>query len=240
MSTYGTPRDTATGAGAGSHTTSQPGASRSRRGRPVSAARRAAGSPGRRARTCPRGTARASSLEQASAGSGPRPGRGPCPAAARGRRRPRACAGLLAEPPGSHAGAFAIMRSCSSAPLIVVAVAACAWLAAGLHSSHFQDRAEHPHPGDTVADRARQAPPRRVPQPEHRIQAARGADPARGRATRETTRLLKDVVRREPDNRLRLGRARPGAQETTDPAARAARVQRAAPARSARRGRRPS
>ena len=46
MSTSGTARDTATGAGAGIQTTSQPGASRSSRGRPASAAARAAGLPG--------------------------------------------------------------------------------------------------------------------------------------------------------------------------------------------------
>ena len=205
VSTNGTSRDTATGAGAGSPCQ----VAAAERAGPGAAARsarrrRAAGCPGRRPSTCRPGR-RAPARRAGSAGSGPRPGRGRCPAAGSGRRRPHACGGIASRRAGSPARRVRhdAARRSSAHSLILVAVAACAWLAAG------PLRVALPGPGGALAagrqrgGPARHARPRRFLNPSTEPDAPRGADPpSEGATTKTAIALLRDVVRREPDNRF--------------------------------------
>jgi hypothetical protein len=88
------------------------------------------------------------------------------------------------------------------AVLILVAVAACAWLAAGLHASHFQDRAEHWQPGDSVAERRDMLDRARFLNPSTEPSLREAQILLQTGDTKAATALLRDVVRREPDNRF--------------------------------------
>lgn len=85
--------------------------------------------------------------------------------------------------------------------LLVVAVLAAAWLAVGLHSSRLLARAENPHPGDTVANRVDLLHRAEFLNPSTEFQVREAQIRLESGDAREATRLLKDVVRREPDNR---------------------------------------
>jgi len=85
--------------------------------------------------------------------------------------------------------------------LLVVAVLAAAWLAVGLHSSRLLARAENPHPGDTVADRVDRLHRAEFLNPSTEFQVREAQIRLESGDAGEATRLLKDVVRREPDNR---------------------------------------
>ena len=85
--------------------------------------------------------------------------------------------------------------------LLVVAVLAAAWLAVGLYSSRLLARAENPHPGDTVADRVDRLHRAEFLNPSTEFQVREAQIRLESGDAREATRLLKDVVRREPDNR---------------------------------------
>ena len=86
--------------------------------------------------------------------------------------------------------------------MIVVAVAACGWLAAGLYASHFQDRAEHWQPGDSVADRREMLDRARFLNPSTEPALREAQILLQKGDTKTATALLRDVVRREPDNRF--------------------------------------
>jgi predicted Zn-dependent protease len=85
--------------------------------------------------------------------------------------------------------------------LIVVAILAAGWLAAGLYSSRLLERAEHPHPGDSVSDRRDRLHRAEflIPSTEFEVREAQIVLEAGDE--REAARLLRDVVKREPDNR---------------------------------------
>jgi cytochrome c-type biogenesis protein CcmH/NrfG len=85
--------------------------------------------------------------------------------------------------------------------LLVVAVLAAAWLAVGLYSSRLLARAENPHPGDTVADRVDRLHRAEFLNPSTEFQVREAQIRLESGDARDATRLLKDVVRREPDNR---------------------------------------
>ena len=85
--------------------------------------------------------------------------------------------------------------------LVVVAVLAAGWLAAGLYSSKQLARAENPHPGDTIADRVDRLHRAEFLNPSTEFQVREAQIRLEAGDRREATRLLKDVVRREPDNR---------------------------------------
>jgi cytochrome c-type biogenesis protein CcmH/NrfG len=122
---------------------------------------------------------------------------------------------LLADP---RRGAFAIIRPVvQRVLLIVVAVAACGWLAAGLYSSRLQTRAEHPHPGDSVADRLDRLDRAAFLNPSVELKLREAQIVLEAGDADEAVRLLREVVRREPDNRYAwAGLAQ--ALGTTDPA----------------------
>jgi cytochrome c-type biogenesis protein CcmH/NrfG len=106
---------------------------------------------------------------------------------------------LLADP---SRGAFAIIRPVvQRVLLIVVAVAACGWLAAGLYSSRLQTRAEHPHPGDSVADRLDRLDRAAFLNPSVELKLREAQIVLEAGDADEAVRLLREVVRREPDNR---------------------------------------
>jgi cytochrome c-type biogenesis protein CcmH/NrfG len=106
---------------------------------------------------------------------------------------------LLADP---RRGAFAIIRPVvQRVLLIVVAVVACGWLAAGLYSSRLQMRAEHPHPGDSVADRLDRLDRAAFLNPSVELKLREAQIVLEAGNADEAVRLLRDVVRREPDNR---------------------------------------
>ena len=85
--------------------------------------------------------------------------------------------------------------------LLVVAVLAAAWLAVGLYSTRLLARAENPHPGDTVADRMDRLHRAEFLNPSTEFQVREAQIRLESGDAGEATRLLKDVVRREPDNR---------------------------------------
>jgi hypothetical protein len=85
--------------------------------------------------------------------------------------------------------------------LIVVAVLAAGWLAAGLYSSRLLARAEHPHPGDSVADRRDRLHRAEFLNPSTEFEVREAQIVLEAGDEREATRLLRDVVRRERDNR---------------------------------------
>ena len=86
--------------------------------------------------------------------------------------------------------------------MIFVAGAACAWLAAGLYASHFQDRAEHWQPGDSVADRRDMLDRARLLNPSTEPALREAQILLQKGDTKTATALLRDVVRREHDNRF--------------------------------------
>ena len=102
--------------------------------------------------------------------------------------------------------------------LIVVAVLAVGWLAAGLYSSKLLARAENPHPGDTPADRVDRLHRAEFLNPSTEFEVREAQIELEAGHRREATRLLKDVVRREPDNRQAWA-GLVQAQEKTDLAA---------------------
>jgi predicted Zn-dependent protease len=85
--------------------------------------------------------------------------------------------------------------------LVVVAALAAGWLAVGLYSSKLLARAENPQPGDTVADRVDRLHRAEFLNPSTEFQVREAQIELEAGHQREATRLLKDVVRREPDNR---------------------------------------
>jgi cytochrome c-type biogenesis protein CcmH/NrfG len=106
---------------------------------------------------------------------------------------------LLADP---SRGAFAIIRPVvQRVLLIVVAVVACGWLAAGLYSARLQTRAEHPHPGDSVADRLDRLDRAAFLNPSVELKLREAQIVLEAGDADEAVRLLREVVRREPDNR---------------------------------------
>jgi len=106
--------------------------------------------------------------------------------------------------------------------LLVVAVLAAAWLAAGLYSSRLLARAENPHPGDTIAGRVDRLHRAEFLNPSTEFQVREAQIRLEGGDPREATRLLKDVVGREPDNRQAWAGLVQSQQETNLPAARRA------------------
>lgn len=101
--------------------------------------------------------------------------------------------------------------------LIVVAVVACGWLAAGLYSSRLQTRAEHPHPGDSVTDRLDRLDRAAFLNPSVELKLREAQIVLEAGNADEGVRLLRDVVRREPDNRYAWA-GLVQALGTTDPA----------------------
>jgi predicted Zn-dependent protease len=106
--------------------------------------------------------------------------------------------------------------------LLVVAVLAAGWLAVGLYSSRQLARAERPHPGDTVADRVDRLHRAEFLQPSTEFQVREAQIRLEAGDAPEATRLLKDVVRREPDNRQAWAGLVQSQQKTNLPAARRA------------------
>ena len=106
--------------------------------------------------------------------------------------------------------------------LFVVAVLAAGWLAAGLYSSKQLARAESPHTGDTVADRVDRLHRAEFLQPSTEFQVREAQIRLEAGDAREATRLLKDVVRREPDNRQAWAGLVQSQEKTDLPAARRA------------------
>jgi predicted Zn-dependent protease len=92
-------------------------------------------------------------------------------------------------------------RVLQRAVLIVVAVLAAGWLAAGLYSSRLLARAEHPHQGDSVGDRRDRLHRAEFLNPSTEFEVRDAQIVLEAGDAREATRLLRDVVRREPDNR---------------------------------------
>jgi hypothetical protein len=106
---------------------------------------------------------------------------------------------LLADP---RRGAFAIIPAVvQRALMILVAVAACGWLASGLYSSRLQTRAEHPHPGDSVADRLDMLDRAAFLNPSVELKLREAQIVLEAGDTGQAASLLREVVRREPDNR---------------------------------------
>jgi cytochrome c-type biogenesis protein CcmH/NrfG len=106
---------------------------------------------------------------------------------------------LLAD---ARRGAFAIIPAVAQRVLlIVVAVAACGWLAAGLYSSRLQTRAEHPHPGDSVADRVDMLDRAAFLNPSVELKLREAQIVLEAGDAGRAASLLREVVRREPDNR---------------------------------------
>lgn len=87
------------------------------------------------------------------------------------------------------------------AALIVVAVAACGWLAAGLWSARLQTRAEHPERGDNVADRRDMLERAAFLNPSVELDLREAQILLEAGSADEAAALLRDVLRREPDNR---------------------------------------
>jgi cytochrome c-type biogenesis protein CcmH/NrfG len=85
--------------------------------------------------------------------------------------------------------------------LVVVAVLAAGWLAAGLYSSKQLARAENPRAGDTVADRVDRLHRAEFLNPSTEFAVREAQIRLEDGDAREATRVLEDVVRREPDNR---------------------------------------
>lgn len=106
--------------------------------------------------------------------------------------------------------------------LFAVAVLAAAWLAVGLYSSRLLTRAENPHSGDTVADRVDRLHRAEFLNPSTEFQVREAQIRLESGDPREATRLLRDVVRREPDNRQAWAGLVQSQQETNLPAARRA------------------
>ena len=92
-------------------------------------------------------------------------------------------------------------RVVQRAVLIVIAVLAAGWLAAGLYSSRLLARAEHPHPGDSVSDRRDRLQRAEFLNPSTEFEVREAQIVLEAGDDREATRLLNDVVRREPENR---------------------------------------
>jgi hypothetical protein len=101
--------------------------------------------------------------------------------------------------------------------LIAVAVLAIGWLAAGLYSSRLLARAEHPHAGDTVGERRDWLHRAEFLNPSTEFEVREAQIVLETGDKREATRLLRDVVRREPDNRQAWA-GLVQAQAKTDPA----------------------
>jgi GrpB-like predicted nucleotidyltransferase (UPF0157 family) len=85
--------------------------------------------------------------------------------------------------------------------LIVVAVLAASWLAAGLYSSRLLLRAEHPRPGDSLGDRRDRLHRAEFLNPSTEFEVREAQIVLEAGDEREAARLLRDVLRREPDNR---------------------------------------
>jgi predicted Zn-dependent protease len=85
--------------------------------------------------------------------------------------------------------------------LVAVAVLAASWLAAGLYSSRLLARAEHPHAGDTVDERRDRLHRADFLNPSTEFEVREAQIVLEAGDAREATRLLRDVVRREPENR---------------------------------------
>jgi len=93
------------------------------------------------------------------------------------------------------------MRAVQRAVLVLVAVLAAGWLSAGLYSARLLDRAEHPVPGDSVSDRRDRLHRAELLNPSTEFQVREAQVVLEAGDEREAVRLLRDVVRREPDNR---------------------------------------
>jgi len=93
------------------------------------------------------------------------------------------------------------MRRVQRVVTAVVAVLAAAWLAAGLYSSRLLARAEHPLPGDTVSDRRDRLHRAEFLNPSTEFELREAQVVLEAGDEREAARLLRDVARREPDNR---------------------------------------
>jgi thioredoxin-like negative regulator of GroEL len=102
--------------------------------------------------------------------------------------------------------------------LTVIAVLAASWLAAGLYSSRLLARAEHPQPGDSVTERRDRLHRAGFLNPSTEFQVREAQIVLEAGDEREATRLLRDVVRREPENRQAWA-GLVQAQAKTDPAA---------------------
>jgi predicted Zn-dependent protease len=106
--------------------------------------------------------------------------------------------------------------------LLVVAVLAAAWLAVGLYSSRQLARAENPHPGDTVAERVDRLHRAEFLNPSSEFEVREAQIRLESGDAGEAIRLLKDVVRREPDNRQAWAGLVQAQERTNLPAARRA------------------
>ena len=93
------------------------------------------------------------------------------------------------------------MRRVQRVVLIVVAVLAAGWLAVGLHSSRLLARAEHPRPSDSLADRRDRLHRAEFLNPSTEFEVREAQVVLEAGDEQEAARLLRDVVRREPDNR---------------------------------------
>ena len=93
------------------------------------------------------------------------------------------------------------MRRVQRVVMIVVAVLAAGWLAVGLYSSRQLARAEHPQPGDTVEDRRDRLHRAEFLNPSTEFEVREAQVVLEAGDEREAVRLLRDVVRREPENR---------------------------------------
>jgi Flp pilus assembly protein TadD len=109
------------------------------------------------------------------------------------------------------------MRRVQRVALVLISVVAAAWLAAGLYSSRLLERAEHPQPGDTVAQRRDRLHRAEFLNPSTEFQVREAQVVLEAGDEREAVRLLRDVVRREPDNRQAWA-GLVQALEKTDPA----------------------
>jgi thioredoxin-like negative regulator of GroEL len=106
--------------------------------------------------------------------------------------------------------------------LVVVAALAAGWLAVGLYSSKLLARAESPHPGDTVADRVDRLHRAEFLNPSTEFKVREAQIRLEDGDTAEATRLLKDVVRHEPENRQAWAGLVQSQEKTDLPAARRA------------------
>ncbi len=93
------------------------------------------------------------------------------------------------------------MRRVQRVVLVVVAVLAAAWLATGLYSSRLLARAEHPQPGDTVEDRRDRLHRAEFLNPSTEFEVREAQVVLEAGDEREAVRLLRGVIRREPENR---------------------------------------
>jgi cytochrome c-type biogenesis protein CcmH/NrfG len=93
------------------------------------------------------------------------------------------------------------LRVPARALLLVVAVGAIAWLAIGLHAARLQARAETFQPGDSVSERTDmlERAARLTPSTEPEVREAQILLEARRPG--EAARVLREVARREPENR---------------------------------------